>query len=280
MWRRVAHLAEQPYRACRSLDVDRGGAHPVTSPSRVGALREVTTTSTTTWTTSTSIGRSPATCCSSAAVSPTKAGGTPSASTPRTTRVSPERCSSRCGTSTPNHRRISPVTAGSSPIRSPVSRVDLSPRPSFRRSGHPRRRKPGELHRLDPERLFRRHGDRLPARTVVGFVGRSGTLAVLDPCNSPLIDGVLVANTDRHHAAGLLLKISVDQPEGPSGTAWDVELDAGEPGQVAADVPHSKELAGDPSVCEVVECGASCVHHMGAVNGECLQIVCNCGMGA
>jgi len=68
---------------------------------------------------------------------------------------------------------------------------------------------------------------------------------------------VLVTDPDCQHSTRLGVDVAVDQPESTGGAARGVELDAGQAGQVAADVPDSEQLAGDPSVAKVVKRGAS-----------------------
>lgn len=84
----------------------------------------------------------------------------------------------------------------------------------------------------------------------------------LHACNGQSIDRVLVTDPDRQHATRLGIDVAVDQPAPTGGAARGVELDAGQAGQVAADVPDSEQLAGDPSVGKVVKRSASGDQHL------------------
>ena len=105
--------------------------------------------------------------------------------------------------------------------------------------------------------------------TKSAFIGGSWLLAALNALNSQSIDRVLVTGPNCQYPTRFGVDLTVDQPEATGWAAWYVELDAGEAGQVAAHVSCPEELAGDPSVRQVVECGASGSRHLRSVDGKC-----------
>jgi hypothetical protein len=68
---------------------------------------------------------------------------------------------------------------------------------------------------------------------------------------------VFVTDSNSEYTTGLVVDVAVDQPEATGRAAGDVKLNAGVAGQVAGDIPGSKELAGYPSICEIIEHFAS-----------------------
>jgi hypothetical protein len=82
------------------------------------------------------------------------------------------------------------------------------------------------------------------------------------------VDGVFIARPDGDDFAGGVVKLAVDEPEPLWPLTGNVELDSGEPGQVAADVSVAELFADDAPMCEVVgdrHCGRD---DLGSVGGQ------------
>ena len=82
------------------------------------------------------------------------------------------------------------------------------------------------------------------------------------------VDGVFIARPDDDNLKGDVAELAVDKPEPLRPLTRDVELDSGEPGQVAADVSVAQLFADDMSVCEVVGDRHRGRDHLQSIGGQ------------
>lgn len=109
-------------------------------------------------------------------------------------------------------------------------------------------------------------GDRL-LRAPVVFV-----FALVEALDRQAVDRVLLSDADGDDAARGGIDVGVDHPEPAGWTARDIELRAGQAGEVATEVSLTECLAGDPSVRQVIEGGSGRIDDVGTVSRKSEQV--------